>query len=168
MPGTPGIAGAIMKEYRDSLQDVRIALTRYRANEDDPYSVAAVAGSEQLDSAAGSVIWYQGTGYQNQDSFFAHGGFFSGDRPTYVDTGLFARIQESSNTVNQVVVFRLSAGDGGAPAAPPPLKIMYKLPDGWTYVGSTAPNTYMSGCGLEMGTTVVCTTSWGLWEVGEH
>jgi uncharacterized repeat protein (TIGR01451 family) len=76
-----------------SIQDLDFAVTRYQSGEEDPLDIQDLitsqpirtydtSGRNPLQINWGSapeevVVWYSGTGKQNSDAFFGHGGFFN-------------------------------------------------------------------------------------------
>jgi hypothetical protein len=155
--GAPGIPGVPMLEHRASTQNVRIYLVRHRPGEEDPGNVISLAGNESLASGVGHTMWYVATGFQNKDSFFAHGGFFSTHTPALVDIRITESYLLNEDDYGDVLFRVIPSGrivDG-------PFLVMYKIPPGWSNVRVESnppadPIGSFQGCEIEPSDTLVC------------
>lgn len=78
-PTDPSLYGnGLARVPNGSKQDVEIAVVKYAPGEEHPNDFHDLINNEDLTNQD-IVFWYSGTGHQDHDRFFTHGGFFSAD-----------------------------------------------------------------------------------------
>ncbi len=123
-----------------SNQDVYFAVVRWHRGEEHPDDCRTLVSGESP-IGTGIVFWYSATGYQNNDTFFTHGGFFSpGNTP--VGTSVSVQPEDTStgttpitltfDSVHQTGMTTLTTGSSG-----PPPPAGFRLGDPPTYYDLT-------------------------------
>jgi uncharacterized repeat protein (TIGR01451 family) len=135
--------GNILGIPAGSSQDLKLAVVRYNLAEDRPSDYLTLVNGERIRHPATGfdpreqlydytapdevVSWYSGTGYQNGDTFFGHGAFFSGAGPNKQ----FYASGSSSEGLTSIVAANVIA-DGATTVNSFDPTILAPLPNGYT------------------------------------
>lgn len=137
-----------------SKQDLSFAIVKYIAGEDDPIDYASLANhepirrmltiAEQINPAfldysltypEEVVVWYAATGYQPQDSFFIHPGFFNQSQPNVanpVTRDSTAPASASLSSLSKVQQTPTLQSDPVSPDSPTSINFAYLYQSGAT------------------------------------
>jgi hypothetical protein len=124
-----------------SNQDVYFALVHSDPNEENPDNFIDLVDGESL-LGSDLALWYSATGYQESDSFFVHGGFFS---PSSVGpASVSASITHSKSGTTLTIHLKLSNPGPGTAHGVSINQVLAKVLAGAgavTYAGPTLPST---------------------------
>lgn len=127
-----------------SNQSLDIAVVRYRAGEEDPENFRALVGNESLIGLP-RVFWYGSEGFQQQDRFFTHGGFFHSE---VVPPNAHLSVSNSGSpdrvVVGGTLTYTMSVANRG-PSAAVDVVLLDSVPHGVSLVSASSSQGTCTG-----------------------
>ncbi|HQR08503.1 MAG TPA: fibronectin type III domain-containing protein [Gemmatales bacterium] len=96
-----------------SNQSVNVGIVRYRKSEGEPIDWKTLDNNHEGIAGKDSVMWYEGIGYLNTDTFFGHGGFVEKlEEPTATDPLVeHPAIAQAQLSINSMASVRMAMLD---------------------------------------------------------